>query len=123
MRPSRVTIRGQRSRWGSCSTEGNLSFSWRLIFAPAEVLDYVGAHEVAHLVHHGRERNVAPQHAHPGNRVHRLNIHGHYLAPREHLARNVLTPPPGRRAQIDHPRTAPEKPIAPIQFSELECRP
>jgi predicted metal-dependent hydrolase len=46
----RVTVRDQSSRWGSCSTSGMLSFSWRLILAPSEVLDYLAAHEVAHLV-------------------------------------------------------------------------
>lgn len=46
-----LTIRDTRSRWGSCSPEGRLSFSWRLVMAPLEVLDYVVAHEVAHLVH------------------------------------------------------------------------
>ena len=48
---SRVSVRDTRSRWGSCSSNGRLSFSWRLIFAPPDVLDYVSAHEVAHLVH------------------------------------------------------------------------
>ena len=47
----RITLRDTRSRWGSCSHEGNLMYSWRLILAPAEVLDYVAAHEVAHLAH------------------------------------------------------------------------
>jgi hypothetical protein len=46
----RVTVRDQSSRWGSCSTNGVLSFSWRLILAPDFVLDYLAAHEVAHLV-------------------------------------------------------------------------
>jgi predicted metal-dependent hydrolase len=46
----RVSIRDQSSRWGSCSTTGVLSFSWRLILAPRFVLDYLAAHEVAHLV-------------------------------------------------------------------------
>jgi predicted metal-dependent hydrolase len=52
----RVSVRDTRTRWGSCSATGNLCFSWRLIFAPDEVLDYVVAHEVAHLVHmnHGK---------------------------------------------------------------------
>ena len=45
----RVTVRDTRSRWGSCSANGNLSFSWRLILAPSFVLDYLAAHEVAHL--------------------------------------------------------------------------
>lgn len=47
--PARVTLRDTRSRWGSCSSRGDLSFSWRLVLAPEEVLVYVVAHEVAHL--------------------------------------------------------------------------
>jgi predicted metal-dependent hydrolase len=47
----RISIRDPRARWGSCTHKGDLSFSWRLILAPAHVLDYVVAHEVAHLVH------------------------------------------------------------------------
>ncbi len=46
----RLTLRDTRSRWGSCSAVGSLSFSWRLIMAPPPILDYVAAHEVAHLV-------------------------------------------------------------------------
>lgn len=49
--PKRITVRDTASRWGSCSTTRALSFSWRLILAPAFVLDYVVAHEVAHLRH------------------------------------------------------------------------
>ena len=49
--PGRITLRDTRSRWGSCSSEGNLMFSWRLILSPPSVLDYVAAHEVAHLRH------------------------------------------------------------------------
>jgi hypothetical protein len=45
----RLTLRDPRSRWGSCSSKGDLMFSWRLIMAPPTVLDYVAAHEVAHL--------------------------------------------------------------------------
>ncbi|PTX54556.1 hypothetical protein C8N43_3373 [Litoreibacter ponti] len=45
----KITLRDTRSRWGSCTSEGNLMYSWRLILAPAPVLDYVAAHEVAHL--------------------------------------------------------------------------
>jgi predicted metal-dependent hydrolase len=45
-----VTVRDTASRWGSCSAAGSLSFSWRLILAPAYVLDYLAAHEVAHCV-------------------------------------------------------------------------
>jgi len=46
-----ISIRDTRSRWGSCAPDGALSFSWRLIFAPPEILNYVAAHECAHLVH------------------------------------------------------------------------
>jgi len=47
---TRISVRDTRSRWGSCSAKGALSFSWRLVLAPAAVMDYVIAHEVAHLV-------------------------------------------------------------------------
>jgi predicted metal-dependent hydrolase len=55
VRPRRIGLRDQTSRWGSCSSNGLLSFSWRLILAPPLVLDYVAAHEVAHLaeMNHG----------------------------------------------------------------------
>jgi predicted metal-dependent hydrolase len=55
LRARRISVRDQASRWGSCSTTGLLSFSWRLILAPPVVLDYVAAHEVAHLgeMNHG----------------------------------------------------------------------
>jgi hypothetical protein len=46
----RVGVRDPKSRWASCSSNGSLSFSWRLVFAPEPVIDYVVAHEVAHLV-------------------------------------------------------------------------
>jgi predicted metal-dependent hydrolase len=54
-RPARISVRDTQSRWGSCSTERSLSYSWRLILAPPFVLDYVVAHEVAHMrhMHHG----------------------------------------------------------------------
>ena len=53
---SRISVRDPRTRWGSCSAKGTLSFSWRLFMAPEWVLDYVVAHEVAHLLemNHGR---------------------------------------------------------------------
>jgi predicted metal-dependent hydrolase len=48
-RYTRLTIRGQRSRWASCSPDGAMSFNWRLLLAPSAVLDYVVWHEVCHL--------------------------------------------------------------------------
>ncbi len=57
VRPARIAVRDTTSRWGSCSSQRSLSFSWRLIMAPDFVLDYVVAHEVAHL----REMNHGPR--------------------------------------------------------------
>jgi predicted metal-dependent hydrolase len=54
---SRLVLRDTRSRWGSCSAAGVLMFNWRLVMAPPEVLDYVAAHEVAHLA----EMNHSPR--------------------------------------------------------------
>ncbi|WP_126976457.1 M48 family metallopeptidase [Frigidibacter oleivorans] len=53
---ARITLRDPRSRWGSCTSDGALMFSWRLVMAPPGVLDYVAAHEVAHLA----EMNHSP---------------------------------------------------------------
>ena len=53
----RVAVKDTRSRWGSCSPDGSLAFSWRLVMAPEAVIDYVVAHEVAHLV----EMNHGPR--------------------------------------------------------------
>ncbi len=55
--PNRITLRDTRSRWGSCTARGDLNFSWRLILAPPLVLDYLVAHEMAHL----REMNHSPR--------------------------------------------------------------
>jgi predicted metal-dependent hydrolase len=52
----RISVRDQATRWGSCSTTGVLSFSWRLILAPSFVLQYLAAHEVAHLVEMNHSR-------------------------------------------------------------------
>jgi predicted metal-dependent hydrolase len=52
-----ITMKDTRSRWGSCSWDGNLSFSWRIVMAPPLVIDYLAAHEVAHL----KEMNHGPQ--------------------------------------------------------------
>ncbi len=50
-KPGKITVREMKSRWGSCSSDGRLRFNWRLVLAPEAILDYVVAHEVAHLVH------------------------------------------------------------------------
>ncbi|WP_294930444.1 SprT family zinc-dependent metalloprotease [uncultured Paracoccus sp.] len=83
-RPYRaISLRDTRSRWGSCSHEGRLMFSWRLAMAPAAVLDYVAAHEVAHLRHmdHSPAFWDATARLMPDYRTHRqwLRDHGHEL--------------------------------------------
>ncbi|MEO1536142.1 MAG: SprT family zinc-dependent metalloprotease [Pseudomonadota bacterium] len=76
----RLTLRDTRSRWGSCSHEGNLMFSWRLVMAPPRVLDYVAAHEVAHLKHmdHSAAFWACVETLFPGHRAERdwLRQHG-----------------------------------------------
>lgn len=76
---SRITLRDTRSRWGSCTVAGGLMYSWRLIMAPADVLDYVAAHEVAHLA----EMNHSPAFWATVGRL----MPG-YEAPRQWLRRN-----------------------------------
>jgi len=73
---ARLTLRDTRSRWGSCTSDGGLMFSWRLIMAPPEVLDYVAAHEVAHL---------AQMNHSPAFWAEVTRLYGHYEAPRRWL--------------------------------------
>ena len=76
VKPSRITVRDTASRWGSCSSARSLSFSWRLILAPDFVLDYVVAHEVAHL----REMNHSPRFwAHVKNLIADKNVAQNWL--------------------------------------------
>lgn len=80
LRFSRITLRDTRSRWGSCTADGGLMFSWRLIMAPPDVLDYVAAHEVAHLaeMNHSPEFWAVVARLMPGYERHRrwLRTHG-----------------------------------------------
>lgn len=73
---TRLTLRDTRSRWGSCSSQGALMYSWRLIMAPASVLEYVAGHEIAHLqeMNHGAGFWQLVE-----------DIHGPYEAPRRWL--------------------------------------
>jgi len=77
--PARIQIRDQRSRWGSCSTRGTLSFNWRLVLAPFDVLDYVVVHELCHLrePNHSRRFWKLVEGHRPDWRVHRDWLHEH----------------------------------------------
>jgi len=76
---SSLALRDTRSRWGSCSPDGRLMYSWRLIMAPASVLNYVAAHEVAHLVelNHSAAYWAVVGRIYPGWKVERDWLHTH----------------------------------------------
>ena len=76
---NRITLRDTRSRWGSCSSAGALMYSWRLILCPPEVLNYVAAHEVAHLAEMNHSQAF-------WDTV--TEIHGPYASPRNWLRQN-----------------------------------
>jgi predicted metal-dependent hydrolase len=80
VRYTRIAIRDTRSRWGSCSSRGALSFTWRLALAPRHILDYVVVHELCHLVHmdHSKRFWSLVERVRPGFRAERdwLNDHG-----------------------------------------------
>ena len=82
-RVNRISVRDTRSRWGSCSSTGNLSFSWRLVFAPREVMEYVVAHEIAHLRHMNHSQNFweLVEYLCPNHEVAKewLRLHGKHL--------------------------------------------
>lgn len=84
-----VTVRDQKTRWGSCSSRGTLSFNYRLIFAPPEVLDYVVVHELCHLTHmnHSKEFWNKVGSVMPDYNIHRkwLKDHGRELTLEHYL--------------------------------------
>lgn len=71
---NKIKIKELKSSWGSCSSKANLSFSWRLVFAPIEVIKYICAHEVAHLIHlnHSKIFWHTVQNLYPNFKVQRL---------------------------------------------------
>jgi predicted metal-dependent hydrolase len=99
LRPKRIVVRDQTTRWGSCSTSGTLSFSWRLILAPSFVLDYLAAHEVAHLaqMNHGPRfwalvERTMPRHQHARNWLRNYGASLHRYGG-EALSRSSTRPP------------------------------
>lgn len=102
--PKRLYVRDQTTRWGSCSTSGALSFSWRLVLAPPFVLDYLAAHEVAHLGHmnHGSRfwalvERTMPRHQEArswlrkhGASLHRYGAEGMHVSSRGHSPKRSI---------------------------------
>lgn len=89
-----ITIRDQKSRWGSCSSRGTLSFNYRLIFAPPRILDYVVVHELCHLTHMNHSKDfwnmvasIMPEYKEYKNW---LKEHGQELTLEKHLLRQGI---------------------------------
>lgn len=89
-----ITVRDQKTRWGSCSSRGTLSFNYRLIFAPPRVLDYVVVHELCHLTHMNHSKDfwnmvasVMPDYKLCKNW---LKEHGHELTLENHLQKQGI---------------------------------
>ncbi len=79
LRHNRLFIRGQRTRWGSCSKKGNLGFNWKLVLAPQPVIEYVVIHELAHLqeMNHGKRFWALVEHHCPGWKAHKKWLRDH----------------------------------------------
>ena len=89
-----ITVRDQKSRWGSCSSRGTLSFNYRLMFAPPRVLDYAVVHELCHLTHmnHSKDFWNMVRQIMPDYKIYKewLREHGHELTLENHLKRKGI---------------------------------
>ena len=89
-----ISIRDQKTRWGSCSSRGTLSYNYRLIFAPREVMDYVVVHELCHLTYLNHSKDFWNKVASvmPDYKVHKnwLKEHGHELTIENHLQKHGI---------------------------------
>lgn len=89
-----ITVRDQKTRWGSCSSKGTLSFNYRLIFAPPAVLDYVVVHELCHLtqMNHSKAFWNMVERVMPDYKLSKnwLKEHGHELTLEKHLERQGI---------------------------------
>ena len=97
---TRLDLRDTHGRWGSCSSNGRLMFSWRLIMAPKAVRNYVVAHEVAHLAHmnHGPKFWATVEQLYPGHTAQRLWLRQQGAT----LHRYRFTPPEDEGPNLDH---------------------